>query len=229
MSGIGGRPGWAWIFILEGIFTVLFGIFSSFFIPSSPMNCRLLKQEEKEYIMLRLREDGAISKDDRSDVFSWREVFRIFHLPHVWLLFFIFFFHGMSVYTITLHDLNFVSRDDTLLLKLVSSFLDSMWTSVLTRSSFAPSIIQGLGYSANRAQLMSVPPYAAAFVRELFPTGLDGDSSYLPSQVTNVASYVADRYHCRGAVVMFCSACTIVGFSMFLGNLAILLFHISFG
>ncbi|KAF7422438.1 hypothetical protein PC9H_010594 [Pleurotus ostreatus] len=94
MSGIGGRPGWAWIFILEGIFTVLFGILSSFFIPSSPMNCRLLKQEEKEYIMLRLREDGAISKDDRSDVFSWREVFRIFHLPHVWLLFFIFFFHG---------------------------------------------------------------------------------------------------------------------------------------
>ncbi|KAJ8691717.1 hypothetical protein PTI98_011258 [Pleurotus ostreatus] len=167
MSGIGGRPGWAWIFILEGIFTVLFGILSSFFIPSSPMNCRLLKQEEKEYIMLRLREDGAISKDDRSDVFSWREVFRIFHLPHVWLLFFIFFFHGTILYSL---------------------------------SYFAPSIIQGLGYSANRAQLMSVPPYAAAFV------------------LTNVASYVADRYHCRGAVVMFCSACTIVGFSMFLGS-----------
>ncbi|KAL4263480.1 MFS transporter superfamily protein [Pleurotus pulmonarius] len=167
MSGIGGRPGWAWIFILEGIFTVLFGIFSSFFIPSSPMNCRLLKQEEKEYIMLRLREDGAISKDDRNDVFSWREVFKIFYLPHVWLLFFVFFFHGTILYSL---------------------------------SYFAPSIIQGLGYSANRAQLMSVPPYAAAFV------------------LTNVASYVADRYHCRGAVVMFCSACTIVGFSMFLGS-----------
>ncbi len=146
MSGVGGRPGWAWIFILEGIFTVLFGIFSSFFIPSSPMNCRILKQEEKEYIMLRLREDGAISKDDRNDVFSWREVFRIFYLPHVWLLFFIFFFHGTSAYiAITFYDLNIVSRDNTLLIKLVSSFFDSMWTSVLTRSKFCPINYPGIG------------------------------------------------------------------------------------
>src|SRR3984885_15897199 len=28
MDGIGGRPGWAWIFILEGILTVLFGLAS---------------------------------------------------------------------------------------------------------------------------------------------------------------------------------------------------------
>lgn len=25
MDGIGGKPGWAWIFILEGLFTVLAG------------------------------------------------------------------------------------------------------------------------------------------------------------------------------------------------------------
>ena len=31
--------------------------------------------------------------------------------------------------------------------------------------SFTPSIVASLGYTANKAQLMSVPPYAVAFVR----------------------------------------------------------------
>lgn len=31
--------------------------------------------------------------------------------------------------------------------------------------SFTPSIVQGLGYTAARAQLMSVPPFAVAFAR----------------------------------------------------------------
>ena len=31
-------------------------------------------------------------------------------------------------------------------------------------NSFTPSIVQGLGYTASRAQLMSVPPFAVAFV-----------------------------------------------------------------
>lgn len=31
--------------------------------------------------------------------------------------------------------------------------------------SFEPSIVQSLGYTATHAQLMSVPPFAAAFVR----------------------------------------------------------------
>lgn len=33
----------------------------------------------------------------------------------------------------------------------------------LLRQSFSPSIVQELGYTAARAQLMSVPPFAAAF------------------------------------------------------------------
>jgi hypothetical protein len=33
-------------------------------------------------------------------------------------------------------------------------------------NSFTPSIVQGLGYTAEQAQLMSVPPFAVAFVGE---------------------------------------------------------------
>ncbi|KAL0961234.1 hypothetical protein HGRIS_006200 [Hohenbuehelia grisea] len=167
MSGKGGRPGWAWIFILEGLFTVIFGVFTFFVLPSSPSRCSLLSEKEKEYVIQRLREDGAISKDDRADAFSWGEVLRAFQLPQVWFSLFIFFFHGTILYSL---------------------------------SYFAPSIIQGLGYTANQAQLMSVPPYAAAFV------------------CTLVLSYIADKYHCRGAVVMFCGTCCVVGFAMFLSS-----------
>ncbi|KAJ3718070.1 major facilitator superfamily domain-containing protein [Lentinula guzmanii] len=65
---------------------------------------------------------------------------------------------------------------------------------------FSPSIIQGLGYTAADAQLMSVPPYAVACV------------------VALVASFISDRYRCRGIVcivsVLFCA----IGFAMFLGS-----------
>jgi len=36
------------------------------------------------------------------------------------------------------------------------------------------------------------------------------------STVTNVASFIADRYHCRGFVTIFSSICCVVGFAMFL-------------
>lgn len=94
MDGIGGKPGWAWIFILEGLFTVVFGIFSFFIIPESVGHCTLLSAAEKEYVLKRLREDGAIGQDASADSFAWKEVFQAFRLPHVWFTFCIFFFNG---------------------------------------------------------------------------------------------------------------------------------------
>lgn len=36
MKGFGGRPGWAWIFILEGIVTIFIALFAKFIIHDSP-------------------------------------------------------------------------------------------------------------------------------------------------------------------------------------------------
>ncbi|PAV17566.1 MFS general substrate transporter [Pyrrhoderma noxium] len=49
MDGINGRPGWAWIFILEGTFTVLVGIFGFFFIPESIDTMNFLTEAERRY------------------------------------------------------------------------------------------------------------------------------------------------------------------------------------
>ncbi|KAJ7084863.1 major facilitator superfamily domain-containing protein [Mycena belliarum] len=65
---------------------------------------------------------------------------------------------------------------------------------------FTPSIVVSLGYTAARAQLMSVPPFSVAFV------------------VTMIAAYISDRYQCRGAVTVFASVLCTIGFAMFLGS-----------
>ncbi|PPQ79807.1 hypothetical protein CVT24_003587 [Panaeolus cyanescens] len=42
LHGVGGRPGWAWIFIVEGILTILIGIFGFYIIPETPEDSRFL-------------------------------------------------------------------------------------------------------------------------------------------------------------------------------------------
>lgn len=46
MDGIGGKPGWAWIFILEGLFTVLCAIASFWILADFPENAKFLSTTE---------------------------------------------------------------------------------------------------------------------------------------------------------------------------------------
>ncbi|KAF8519874.1 major facilitator superfamily domain-containing protein [Hysterangium stoloniferum] len=167
MNGVGGRPGWAWIFILEGLFTVVFGVISFFLLPNSPKHAVFLSQQEKDYVIAKLKEDGATGQNEEVDRFSWKEVREAFKLPQVWMLAVIFFFDGCVLYGL---------------------------------AYFTPSIVQGLGFTASRAQLMSVPPFAVAFFLAM------------------IGAYVADRYHCRGFISIFSFILCVIGFSMFLGS-----------
>jgi len=57
MEGIGGYAGWRWIFILEGIFTVVVAIFSFWILPDWPETAKFLKNEERELLIRRLALD----------------------------------------------------------------------------------------------------------------------------------------------------------------------------
>ena len=46
MDGIGGKPGWAWIFILEGLITVVAGFLSFWIIQDFPDNAKFLSDAE---------------------------------------------------------------------------------------------------------------------------------------------------------------------------------------
>ncbi|KAF8159947.1 MFS general substrate transporter [Crassisporium funariophilum] len=96
MHGLGGRPGWAWIFILEGLFTVVFGIAAFFLVPSTPRESRYLTESEKDLIMQRLERDRPPVAS--LDKFSFKQVWNSLASPHVIFVFIIFFVTGTNLF-----------------------------------------------------------------------------------------------------------------------------------
>jgi MFS family permease len=63
MDGIGGLAGWKWIFIIEGIFPALCAIPVWFYLPDTPETADFLTPEEKEFIIVRLKEESGSNTD----------------------------------------------------------------------------------------------------------------------------------------------------------------------
>jgi len=72
MSGIGRRPGWAWIFILEGLLTVVAGAVSFWAVHDFPIEAKFLTDKEKARVIHRLRQDNQSSAE--------HEAFDMFYL-----------------------------------------------------------------------------------------------------------------------------------------------------
>ena len=96
MDGLGHLHGWAWIFILEGLFTILFGLSAFFLLPRSPADCRFLSETERSYVLRQLHKTGATGEES-TDKFSWKEVGRAFLQPQVQMVAVQFFFSGESI------------------------------------------------------------------------------------------------------------------------------------
>ncbi|KAF9553590.1 MFS general substrate transporter [Agrocybe pediades] len=71
MDGIGGRPGWAWIFILEGLVTVVVAGFAKWLINDSPETAKFLTEEERTEVKARLKLD----RDSLADDYNHKYVF----------------------------------------------------------------------------------------------------------------------------------------------------------
>lgn len=62
MQGVRGYSSWRWIFILEGIATIIIGIGAYFLVAEFPADASWLSAEEKEYVIARTGTDeGAAS------------------------------------------------------------------------------------------------------------------------------------------------------------------------
>ena len=61
MDGVGGKPGWAWIFILEGLTTVVAGFMSFWIIQDFPDNAKFLNDAERTIVIRRLQSDNQHS------------------------------------------------------------------------------------------------------------------------------------------------------------------------
>ncbi|KAF2759481.1 MFS general substrate transporter [Pseudovirgaria hyperparasitica] len=76
MSGVRGYAGWRWIFILEGLLTLLVSLFFFFLLPDFPEEARWLTDEERAYVIARLRVDQGKSARDRS--LGARDILNVF-------------------------------------------------------------------------------------------------------------------------------------------------------
>ncbi|KAL9097803.1 MAG: hypothetical protein Q9165_000129 [Trypethelium subeluteriae] len=137
MDGIAGLAGWRWIFILEGILTVVVALGSYFFIYDFPETARFLSNEERAFVVFRLRYDYQDADMDdsqrvaQSDEYHWKYVKMAFQDWQIWLNLLVYWGYNCPLYGISL---------------------------------FLPTIIKELGYKTTAAQLLTVPIYVAAAI-----------------------------------------------------------------
>ncbi|KAI0040335.1 MFS general substrate transporter [Auriscalpium vulgare] len=99
MAGDRHLPGWAWIFILEGVFTTVFGLAAFFFTPSKPASVPFLTDAEREAYLTGLKESWAGDNDDQKEIFKWSEVLGVFwNAPQVLLVSIPLFFNGTTLF-----------------------------------------------------------------------------------------------------------------------------------
>lgn len=72
MNGIGGKPAWAWIFIIEGLITIAAGAVSYWIIVDFPDNATFLTEAERTVVIRRLQGDAQFSA--AGEKMQWRHI-----------------------------------------------------------------------------------------------------------------------------------------------------------
>lgn len=165
LNGKGGLEGWRYMFLVQGLITIVIGFVTYFWMVDFPENAHhsfyFLTKEEQALAISRIQKDR---KDVQADPFTWSK----------------FFVHAKDAKVYGFACLFF-------LLNLVSTAL----------SYFLPIILQsGMGFSENKAIILSAPPYYYAVI---------------PVVLTSV---ISDRFSIRGPIITFNCICLIVGFCM---------------
>ncbi|KAF2663781.1 MFS general substrate transporter [Microthyrium microscopicum] len=99
MRHVGGLNGWRWIFILEGILTVLVSLFAYFFIVNYPNTAKFLTPEERDFVQARLKADSDATAHEG---FSWENVRSALKDPKCWLYGLAFHTMSLPLYTLSL-------------------------------------------------------------------------------------------------------------------------------
>ncbi|KAG1139166.1 hypothetical protein G6F37_009941 [Rhizopus arrhizus] len=66
---------WQWLFIIEGVPTVILAVVTAWYLPNSPETAKFLSDEEREFAANRLAEDAGASYDHS---WSWSQVVSVF-------------------------------------------------------------------------------------------------------------------------------------------------------
>lgn len=80
VNGAGGLEGFRWLFIIEGIITILSAIPLLLFLPDYPARARFLNEDDKQFAVDRLKERGGGYNQDHA---SRREIMQTFLSPRM--------------------------------------------------------------------------------------------------------------------------------------------------
>ncbi|KAI2635930.1 major facilitator superfamily domain-containing protein [Xylaria nigripes] len=138
LDGFGGLEGWRWIFILEGLATVIVAVIAFFLLHDFPETATFLTEEERTFVMFRLKYQGQLEAKDKqgvqvaqADEFKWEYIWAAFKDWQVWVNIFVAWGVICPLYGVSL---------------------------------FLPSIIKNLGFVSSTAQLLTVPIYIVAAI-----------------------------------------------------------------
>jgi hypothetical protein len=65
MDGVGVYKSWRWVFIIEGLPTVLLGVIVYFYLPNDPSSAKWLSEEEKMAMIERRTRDYACTGNEK--------------------------------------------------------------------------------------------------------------------------------------------------------------------
>ncbi|KAJ0418922.1 major facilitator superfamily domain-containing protein [Aspergillus carlsbadensis] len=84
MDGVGGLDGWRWIFILEGLLTVIVSASAFFIISDYPHEAKFLSEDEKAWVVHRLKSQyGSNLEGPKS--FQWKYLWEAVSDYQIWI------------------------------------------------------------------------------------------------------------------------------------------------
>jgi MFS family permease len=96
MDGVSGMRGWEWLFLLEGIPSVIIGVLVFALLPNGPRHANWLTPQEQEFIVQRVHEEEA-HKADLGQKHSFKDAFKD---GRVWALAVVYFCGVVCFYAV---------------------------------------------------------------------------------------------------------------------------------
>ncbi|KAJ7368288.1 MFS general substrate transporter [Mycena albidolilacea] len=200
MDGIGNLAGWRWIFILEGLATVVASFIAAFFLPESIAGANFLTEEEKEFALGRFHQDEAItastlntlaaqSEQEKGEKGEKADEYTNEHTESP----------SPQAKPVHMMDEKFEMSEVIRGLTDFQAWVTGiaylgLIVSLYSFSLFLPTIVSGLGYKGKDAQLHTVPPYVPATV------------------LTVIVAILSDRLKWRGPFILICLPFAIAGY-----------------
>lgn len=98
LDGVWGLAGWQWVFLLEGLPTVIFAFVLYVLLPDRPEDANWLRDSEKELVRALLNFDHSVDGDKER---SRGKIFKVLANPQTYILSFIYFCLLCMVYVMT--------------------------------------------------------------------------------------------------------------------------------